>query len=85
MPARPGINARIERRWDMRLFEEIARKANEIAQIGDKVRAEAQATGTPVSYTEPAYGTDVIVEYPDGHRERLMACGSAVTISPRGR
>jgi hypothetical protein len=69
----------------MRLFEEIARKANEIAQIGDKVRAEAQATGTPVCYTEPASGTDVIVEYPDGHRERLTACGSAVTIAPRGR
>ena len=46
-------------------------------------RAEASATGTPVSYTEPAYGTDVIVEYPDGRRERIKDDGSLMSIPPR--
>ena len=69
----------------MRLFEDMARNADAIRRIGEEVRAEALATGTPISYTEPAYGTDVIREYPDGHRERLMADGSIVAIPARGR
>ena len=69
----------------MHLFEQYGRKAEDIARIGRDVRAEARATGTPISYTEPIYGTDVIQEYPDGRRERFRADGSVVAIPPRGR
>ena len=68
-----------------RLLEQYARRAAAISRIGEKVRAEAMATDTAISYTEPAYGTDVIREYPDGRRERLKADGSVVAIPPRGR
>ncbi len=67
----------------MNLFDEIDRKAGALAQIGERVRAEARATGTTMSYTEPAYGTDIIVEYSDGRRERLTPGGVAVPIPPR--
>lgn len=67
----------------MTLFDVIDRKAGALAQIGKRVRAEARATGTTMSYTEPAYGTDIIVEHPDGHRERLTPGGAAVPIPPR--
>jgi hypothetical protein len=67
----------------MDLFELLDRKAEALSRIGERVRAEAKATGTPMSYTEPAYGTDVIREYPDGRRERLIPGGAAVPIPPR--
>ncbi len=69
----------------MNLFEELDRKADAMARIGERVRAEAKATGTPISYTEPAYGTDVIREYPDGRRERLLPGGLVEPIPPRER
>jgi hypothetical protein len=69
----------------MIIFEQYARRAEAIGRIGEEVRAEARATGTPISYTEPAYGTDVIREYPDGRRERLKADGSVVAMPARGR
>ena len=70
---------------DMILFEQYARKAEAISRIGEDVRADARASKTTVSYTEPAYGTDVIREYSDGHRERVKADGSVVAVPPRGR
>ena len=69
----------------MLLFEQYARRAEAIGRIGEEVRADAQATSTPISYTEAAYGTDVIREWPDGRRERLKADGSVVAIPARGR
>jgi len=69
----------------MILFEQYARNAEAIGRIGERVRAEARATNTTVSYTEPAYGADVIREYPSGHRERLCADGSTEPLPPRGR
>jgi len=69
---------------DMVLFEQYARKADAISRIGDDIRADARVSNTTVSYTEPAYGTDVIREYPGGRRERLKADGSVVAVPPRG-
>ena len=69
----------------MHLFDRYERRAKETGSFGEAVQAEAHATGTPISYMEPQYGTDVIREYPDGRRERLMADGSVVAIPPRGR
>jgi hypothetical protein len=69
----------------MILFDQYALKADAIGRIGEDVRAEAQVSNTTVSYTEPAYGTDVITEYPGGRRERLKADGSVVAVPPRER
>lgn len=69
----------------MVILEQYARRAKAISHLGEKVRAEAISTGTAISYTEPAYGTDVIREYPDGRRERVKSDGSIVAIPPRGR
>jgi hypothetical protein len=68
----------------MVLFEQYARQAEAISRIGEDVRAEAQVSNTTMSYTEPAYGTDVIREYPGGRRERVRADGSVVPVPPRG-
>ena len=68
----------------MILFEQYALKADAISQIGEDVRADARASNTTMSYTEPAYGTDVIREYPGGRRERVKADGSVVAVPPRG-
>ena len=67
----------------MILFEQYAARADAISRIGADVRAEAQLSNTTVSYTEPAYGTDVITEYPEGRRERVKADGSVVTVPCR--
>lgn len=67
----------------MFLFEQYALKAEVIGRIGEEVRAKARLSNTTVSYTEPAYGTDVILEYPDGRRERVKADGSVVAIPAR--
>ena len=68
----------------MILFEQYARKAEAISRIGEDVRADARVSNTTVSYTEPGYGTDVILEYPEGRRERVKADGSVVAVPPRG-
>jgi hypothetical protein len=69
----------------MVIFEQYARCAEAISRIGEEVRAEARATGTTMSYTKRAYGTDIIREYPDGRRERLKADGCVEAIAPRGQ
>jgi hypothetical protein len=68
---------------DMVLFECYALSSEAIGRIGEDVRAQARATNTPVSYTDPASGTDVIREYPDGRRERVKADGSVVAVPSR--
>ncbi len=69
----------------MVLVEQYAKNVHAIGRIGEEVRAEGHATNTPISYTEPAYGADVIREYPDGRRERVLADGSVLIIPARGR
>ncbi|NGM18485.1 hypothetical protein G3576_00565 [Roseomonas stagni] len=67
----------------MTLFDLYARKAEAIAKIGEQVRAEARRTGTTISYMEEGYGDDIIREYPDGRRERLLRDGRVQAIPPR--
>lgn len=67
----------------MTLLDLYARKADAIARIGELVRGEARKTGTTISCMEAAYCDDIIREYPDGRRERLMAGGGVEAIPPR--
>jgi hypothetical protein len=67
------------------LFERAVSKAEAIRRIGEDARTLARATGTAVPYTEPAYGTNVIREYPDGRRERRRPDGSVESVPPRDR
>ena len=57
----------------MILFDQYARNA-------DAVRAEARTSNTTISYTEAAYGKDVILEYPDGRRERSKSDGTVEVL-----
>jgi hypothetical protein len=68
----------------MILFEQFDRKADAIRRIGDDVRADARISSTPISYTEPAYRTDVSREYPCGRRDRVSAGGLVAALPPRG-
>ena len=69
----------------MILFEQYALNAGAISRIGENMRAKARASNTTVSYTEPAYGTDIILGYPDGRREHVKAEGLVVALPPRRR
>lgn len=69
----------------MILFEQYMRTADAIRRIGEDVRVDARVSNTTISYTEPAFGTDVIREYPSGRRERVKADGAVVAVPPRGR
>ena len=69
----------------MFLIDHYANKADAVARIGEEVLADARATGTCISYSEAAYGTDVIREWPDGRRVRMRPDGSVDSIPARGR
>ena len=69
----------------MILFEHYVRNADAIRRIGEGVRVDARASNTTISYTEPAFGTDVIREYPCGRRERVKSDGAVVAVPPHGR
>jgi hypothetical protein len=68
------------------VLETLRRNAEAIRQVGQRALDEARSAGVPVYYTDrPAYGDDIIREYPDGRRERMIKGqdGVVVPISPR--
>ena len=69
----------------MRMLEEFDAQAEALKQVGPNARAAARKAGVPISYLDPAYGSDVIREYPDGRRERVLngLRGPVVPIPPR--
>ncbi len=67
----------------MILFERARKNAAALRSIGAKALDEARQVGKPVRYLDPAYGHDVIREYPDGRRERLTSSGQVVALPPR--
>jgi hypothetical protein len=69
----------------MMLFDKIDENAAALRQIGMIALAEAKKAGTFVAYMDPAYGDDIIREYPDGRRERIDRAngGCAIAIPPR--
>jgi hypothetical protein len=48
------------------------------------VLAEAKRTGTLAYYVDDDYPEDMICEYPDGHRERIIKWkdGNGTTVKP---
>ncbi len=67
------------------LFDAYQAAKDRLAQIPSDVRTEARRMGVSISYTVPEFGTDVVIEYPNGRRERRLADGSVVEIPPRRR
>jgi hypothetical protein len=53
--------------------------------VGKLARESARRAGTPIHYMDPDYGDDIIREYPDGRRERMIKGqdGVVVAIPPR--
>jgi len=65
------------------LFDKIDENAAGLRQIGMIALAEAKKAGSFVAYMDPAYGTDIIREYPDGRRERIdRANGGCLVAIP---
>ena len=69
----------------MILFEKIQENAEALRQVGARALADARRAGVPVYYMETAHGDDIIREFPDGRRERLVRGqdGVVVPIPPR--
>lgn len=69
----------------MLLFEAYKSARDRLARIPADVRAEAKRTGAPIAYSDPKYGADVIIEYPNGRRERLRSDGTVEEIAKGSR
>lgn len=55
-----------------------------LAKVGELARKDAMRAGIPIHYLDPEnYGRDIIREYPDGRRERLVHNVGAVPIPSR--
>jgi hypothetical protein len=69
----------------MILFEKVRQNAEALRQVGARALEEARRAGVPAYYMDPAYGDDIIREYPDGRRERMIKGqdGAVVPIPPR--
>lgn len=67
----------------MILFDRAHENAAALKNLGAKAREESRQIGKPVRYLDPAYGNDIIREYPDGRRERLTGGGEVVALPPR--
>lgn len=69
----------------MLLSEWLRQHPDALRQVGARALADAKEAGVPVHYMEPAFGDDIIREFPDGRRERIVAGGdgAVVPIPPR--
>ncbi len=69
----------------MILLDSIRRNADGLGRIGMRALHEAQQAGVAIYYMDPAFGNDVIREFPDGRRERLVdeQAGAWISIPPR--
>ncbi len=65
------------------LFEAYQNARDRLARIPADVRGEAKRTGASIAYSDPTYGADVIIEYPNGRRERLKPDGTVIEIPKR--
>ncbi len=69
----------------MLLSEWLRQYPNALRRVGVRALEDAKRAGIPVHYMEPLYGGDIIREFPDGRRERIVAGedGAVVPIPPR--
>lgn len=69
----------------MILFQRATQNADAIRRVGERALDDARAAGVPVYYMDDAFGDDIIREFPDGHRERIVRGdhGTAIPIGPR--
>ncbi len=69
----------------MNLVDEICQNAEALRRLGEQALADARAAGVPVHYMDPAFGDDIIREFPDGRRESIVrgGDGAVVPIGPR--
>lgn len=68
------------------VLETLRQNTEAIRQVGRRAQDEARRAGVPVCYIDrSAYGDDIIREYPDGRRERMIRSenGAVVPIPPR--
>jgi len=69
----------------MLLSEWLRQHPNGLRQVGVRALEDARRAGVAVVYVDPAYGDDIIREYPDGRRERVIRSegNEVVAIPPR--
>ena len=56
----------------MILFDKVRQNAEALRQVGESALADAKKAGVPVYYMDDAFGNDIIREFPDGYRERIV-------------
>ena len=67
------------------IFEKARENAEEIKKGGARAVEEAKKAGAPAYYMDPALGTGIIKEMPDGTRHRIMLIdGEDVVIETFG-
>ncbi len=69
----------------MALFDQFPQNADVLQQVGENALADARRAGVPVYYMDDAFGDDIIREFPDGSRERIVRGedGAVVPIARR--
>ena len=64
----------------MLLADWLRQDPDALRQVGVRALADAKRAGVPVYYMEPAFGEDIIWEFPDGPRERMVAGDDNIVI-----
>jgi hypothetical protein len=69
----------------MLLSEWLRQHPDALRQVGVRALEDAKKAGVPVAYLDPEYGDDIIREFPDGRRERIIRGehGAVVAIPAR--
>lgn len=56
----------------MILFEKARQNADALRHVGERALADAKRAGVPIYYMDDAFKDDIVREFPDGHRERIV-------------
>jgi hypothetical protein len=72
--------------WKLVVLETLRRNAEAIRQVGQRALEKARRAGVLAYYTDrPTYEDDLIREYPNGRRERLIKGQDGVVDPALGR
>ena len=69
----------------MILFDKARQNAEALRQVGERALEAAKVAGVPVYYLDPACGDDVVREFPNGCRERIVRGGDVAYVPIRPR